>query len=131
MENKEAAKYIENINIKGLWGRYDVNWQLHADVNVLVGENGTGKSTILEAVKNLFEITEKVSKDLKVSDYFNLAIFSEIIVYFKNGKEKYDFTLEKEGTLGPAISYDSNNTEGFSYHIERQPPTFKRNAISE
>ena len=120
MENKEATQYIENINIKGLWGRYDVDWQLHADVNVLVGENGTGKSTILEAVKNLFEITEKVSKDLKVSDYFNAAIFSKIIVYFKNGKEKYDFTLENEGDLGPAILYDSNNRAGFSYNIEHQ-----------
>ena len=81
MENREAAQYIENINIKGLWGRYDVNWQLHADVNILVGENGTGKSTILEAVKNSFELTERLAKDLKMSDYFNVAS-SEITVVF-------------------------------------------------
>ena len=42
MENKEAAKYIERIEIKGLWGRYDVDWELKSDVNILVGENGTG-----------------------------------------------------------------------------------------
>ena len=53
MENKEAAKYIERIKIKGLWGRYDVDWELKSDVNILVGENGTGKSTILEIVKLL------------------------------------------------------------------------------
>ena len=55
MDNKGTAKYIERIKIKGLWGRYDVDWQLHKDVNILVGENGTGKSTILEVVKLLFQ----------------------------------------------------------------------------
>ena len=46
MANQEA-KFIERIEIKGLWNRYDVDWQLNPDVNILVGENGTGKSTIL------------------------------------------------------------------------------------
>ena len=53
MENKEAAKYIECIEIKGLWGRYDVDWQLHSDVNILVGENGTGKTTILKLASEM------------------------------------------------------------------------------
>jgi predicted ATPase len=52
MENKQEAKYIERIEIKGLWGRYDVDWKLNPDVNILVGENGTGKSNIL-AILNI------------------------------------------------------------------------------
>ena len=118
MENREAAQYIENINIKGLWGRYDVNWQLHADVNILVGENGTGKSTILEAVKNSFELTERLAKDLKMSDYFNVA-FSEITVVFKNGKEKYDFTVQQ--SVLARLIYDSNNSNESSHNIEHTP----------
>ena len=47
---EQKSKYISNIEIKGLWGRYDVNWKLNSDVNILVGENGTGKSTILKLV---------------------------------------------------------------------------------
>ncbi len=43
MDNQEAAKYIERIEIKGLWGRYDVDWKLNPDVNILVGENGDGE----------------------------------------------------------------------------------------
>ena len=49
MANQEA-KFIERIEIKGLWNRYDVDWQLNPDVNILVGENGTGKSTILDII---------------------------------------------------------------------------------
>ncbi len=52
MENKESKSYIERIEIKGLWGRFDVNWKLHTDVNILVGENGTGKSTILKFIES-------------------------------------------------------------------------------
>ena len=59
---KEKAKYIDRIEIKGLWGRFDVNWDLHPDVNILVGENGTGKSTILQI---MFKAVEECSDGLK------------------------------------------------------------------
>ena len=55
MESKETAKYIERVNIKELWGLYDVNWTLNTDVNILVGENGTGKSTLLQFIAYLFD----------------------------------------------------------------------------
>ena len=48
MENSTTGKYLERIQIEGLWGRVDVDWHLHPDVNILVGENGTGKSTVLQ-----------------------------------------------------------------------------------
>lgn len=48
MENNTTGKYLERIQIEGLWGRLDVDWQLHPDVNILVGENGSGKSTVLQ-----------------------------------------------------------------------------------
>lgn len=54
--------YIEKVEIKGLWGRFDVNWDLNADVNILVGENGTGKSTILRIIKEHLDINSKATK---------------------------------------------------------------------
>ncbi|MDM8549104.1 AAA family ATPase [Desulfobacterales bacterium HSG2] len=38
--------YIRKIEIKNLW-RNDFSWTLNEDVNVLIGKNGSGKSTIL------------------------------------------------------------------------------------
>lgn len=44
---KKQADYIKRIVIKGLWGRKNILWDLHPDVNILSGVNGIGKSTIL------------------------------------------------------------------------------------
>jgi ABC-type cobalamin/Fe3+-siderophores transport system ATPase subunit len=65
MDNQES-KYIESIDIKGLWNRFDISWQLDKDVNILIGENGTGKSTILRSVVELFESISDASKGLKI-----------------------------------------------------------------
>ena len=43
---KKQADYIKRIEIKGLWGRKNISWDLRADVNILSGVNGIGKSTI-------------------------------------------------------------------------------------
>jgi predicted ATP-dependent endonuclease of OLD family len=46
----EPIKYIAKVEIKNLWGRYDIEWNLDPSVNVLSGINGSGKSTVLELI---------------------------------------------------------------------------------
>ncbi len=81
MENKESKSYIERIEIKGLWGRFDVNWKLHPDVNILVGENGTGKSTILEILAKCFWFN-KISNDknINLKPFLEADLFKEVSV---------------------------------------------------
>ncbi|KAA6310898.1 hypothetical protein EZS27_037881 [termite gut metagenome] len=39
---------IQSITIKNLWGEYNLQWDsLDPDVNILVGINGSEKSTVL------------------------------------------------------------------------------------
>lgn len=44
------GKYISRIEIKAMWGRKHIVWDLRPDVNILSGVNGAGKSTILNLV---------------------------------------------------------------------------------
>ena len=55
---KKQAEYIKSIEIKGLWGRKNISWQLKPDVNILSGVNGGGKSTILNKSVNMLDILE-------------------------------------------------------------------------
>lgn len=41
---------ISKIIIKGLWHRFDIEWDLNSPVNILAGVNGIGKSTIINLV---------------------------------------------------------------------------------
>jgi predicted ATPase len=54
---EKQANYISKIEIKGLWGKYNISWSLRPDVNILSGINGVGKSTILNSsVSHLQEL---------------------------------------------------------------------------
>ncbi len=52
MENKGA--YIRSIDIIELWGVYNIHWEVNPGVNVLAGVNGSGKSTILRSLGEMF-----------------------------------------------------------------------------
>ncbi len=55
---KKQADYIKRIEITRLWGRKNIAWELHPDVNILSGVNGIGKSTILNWSVNSLEALE-------------------------------------------------------------------------
>ncbi len=66
-----CSKYINQLIIKGLWNRFDINWSLNPDVNILVGENGTGKSTILNLIANRWD---KKESPHEMEPYLELGI---------------------------------------------------------
>ena len=52
----ESIQFITKIEIKNLWNRYDLVWNLDRDVNILSGINGSGKSTILSIIAKFVAI---------------------------------------------------------------------------
>lgn len=48
------AEYIRQISISGLWGISDLTWELGSEVNILAGSNGSGKSTVLRCLSDMF-----------------------------------------------------------------------------
>lgn len=55
MENRENMTEIEYINIWGLFDRYNVKLPFEKVANIYIGENGMGKTTILNCIYFLLE----------------------------------------------------------------------------
>ncbi|VXD15724.1 ATPase (fragment) [Planktothrix serta PCC 8927] len=70
---EENIKYIKSITIDKLWGELDIYWELDQEVNILVGKNGVGKTTLLNLIEDI--IDEKYG----VERQFNLELFK---IYF-------------------------------------------------
>jgi len=49
-DKKFITPHITRIEIKGLWGKYDLELDLNDDVNVLIGDNGSFKTTFIELI---------------------------------------------------------------------------------
>jgi predicted ATP-binding protein involved in virulence len=62
MERK--ASYIRRIEITGLWDKYNIQWDLRPDVNILSGLNGEGKTTILNRSVSFLQQKVESTKDL-------------------------------------------------------------------
>lgn len=56
---------IKSISIKGFWGEYVCSNEFNNDINIIIGKNGTGKTTfmnILHAVLSL-DIDELIDNE--------------------------------------------------------------------
>jgi len=89
--------YIKRVEISGLWDRFDIEWELNPDVNIIAGFNGIGKTTILDCIYGLVSIG-------RISDPY-LGIVKKINLFFDNGKP---------------ISYEYIKIEDTIKNIEKQ-----------
>jgi energy-coupling factor transporter ATP-binding protein EcfA2 len=87
----EKATKITRIEIQGLWGRYDLAWDLLPDVNILAGINGSGKSTVLRLLNDAAKLSG-VKYDIVDCDKF--------FVRFDNG---YVYSQGQNGSTGMLV----------------------------
>lgn len=101
MDNK-----ITQVKINKLWDIYNVDWQsINPDVNIIVGINGSGKSTILNAMfqclNNPKEITNNFFMDYISVTYDNYVIDS--INGIPEGKQTLSTKLNREDSTFETI----------------------------
>jgi predicted ATPase len=84
---------ITKIEVRGLWGRENLEWNLQPDVNILSGRNGSGKTTLIRALAQVLrtgELTPEVQCRL-----------SSITVTFAGGEQLV--SGEGRGAVGRRI----------------------------
>jgi len=69
--------FIDEIRANDLFGKKNIIWKLKS-VNVLVGKNGSGKSTILRSINSLLK--RDTNEDLKKSRVFNILLNNGISI---------------------------------------------------
>lgn len=87
--SNEVIPFIQKVSIDGLFGHKNIDWDLN-DVNVLVGANGSGKSTILKMIHLALTMESSDEKPRYFENVFEVA--SRMQIDFKNG---YDFRFAK------------------------------------
>lgn len=85
VSNQVNETNLEYINIYGLFGTYNIEIPFDKQVNIFIGENGLGKTTILNCI---YFILEK-----KFSRLANIQ-FNEIKVKFKDDFKPHKITIE-------------------------------------
>ena len=83
---EQQADYIRRIEIKGLWARFNIQWDLRPDVNILSGINGVGKTTILNRSVGYLE---QLSGDIQLSGEMKSDAKNGVLLFFDNPAATY------------------------------------------
>lgn len=94
--------------MKGLWSFIDINWtKIDPSVNILIGENGTGKSTLMNAIYALLKNPCPINKDF-YADYISIKIGDKEIRSDIEQPELSPFLVEKLNKEEDIFSYVSD-----------------------
>jgi ABC-type cobalamin/Fe3+-siderophores transport system ATPase subunit len=110
MDNNEF-KYLEKIYIERLWNRFDINWTLNEDVNILVGENGMGKSTIFKAIVDLFNSIDNLSKGLVP---LSIDKIKSLNIKYKDKEQSVVFDFDN-GQFGSTVVISKDGKQKIKY----------------
>ncbi|MDD1413804.1 ATP-binding protein [Dolichospermum sp. ST_con] len=90
--------YIRKIEIKNLWGN-NFSWELNEDVNILIGKNGSGKSTILQILNEAVLPIEDSKLNFRLFDPIDeiiIALENDIVI--RVDSESRSITGNREST---------------------------------
>lgn len=114
--NNTNTTNLEYIEIMGLFGRYSVRLNFDKEVNVYIGENGLGKTTILNCV---YYILKKRFDKLAEID------FEKIAIKFKDGEKisisiedviKYNYRMSRHRVYDDETIYSIINDIFYGYN---------------
>ena len=119
---------ITAVEIRKLWNIYNVDWHtVNPDVNIIVGINGSGKSTILNSTYNCLNKPEEVTSNFFLS-YMSVKV-DDYIIDTENG-----FPKDKPHPLCAKLNREDASFDLIIQHLQKlidSDPTNTTKSLSE
>ncbi|MCT4552889.1 MAG: AAA family ATPase [Alphaproteobacteria bacterium] len=97
--------YISNIEIKNFRGIQSLSLNLNSDINIFIGENNSGKTAIMDAIKYTLETTSFIK--IEEEDFYNSENQFLIKLKFEN------LTDTEKSILLEYLTYEENGDINF------------------
>lgn len=114
-------RYIHQFYILKLWERMNISWSdVHEDVNIIVGINGSGKTTMLNIINDYYN---GVRTKKNIAQSFEGNPISSTVTYIRsfdipaNGKKKTESMLLH--ALKNIITQNGEGTSFFDYRMKQ------------
>jgi len=89
-----TAVRIKEIVINDIFGKNDIHWKLSDDINVLIGKNGTGKSTVFKLINAHFSGNQRI-----IEQFGNPKIKIIISKEYENGRNQVFEVIENAASF--------------------------------
>lgn len=86
---------IKSIKVEKLYGKYDFDWDLRSDINIIAGDNGSYKTTLLNIIASLCE--PKSVLESYILEGATLVMTEDISVKFRSFRDSL-LKLKKDAT---------------------------------
>lgn len=100
------ACIIKKAKIEKLWGIKDIECNLNDDVNIIIGANGSGKSTFLNLIEGVLQCD--VPALLSVQ-------FKSVTLFLNSTEIKYIKLTQEQGEESPVFTYSFGNKMKFKF----------------
>ena len=117
---EEKNKYISQFQVQKMWGRINLQWNnINDDVNILVGINGCGKTTLLNLISDYYtgqKPKKNVAESVSGTDISSPVTYIRSFDIPANAKKKTESMLLQE--LKYIINQNGEGTSFFDYRMK-------------
>lgn len=112
------SQFIKSVNIRSLFDEKHINWELQK-VNVLVGKNGLGKSTILRLIDSA--VTHKHCDELDLCEKISIDFVNgKRCIARKNKEINQDILKELINKMSDSDEFSKAIAKSFREHIKSE-----------
>lgn len=109
--------YISNVRVEGFWGKYTAQTNFYKDVNILIGKNGTGKTTFMDLLQAVLRVDPVLLYALE---------FATINIVLKDGRKQRTISVTKNSESDRPYDVATYHVGNKSYQLPLHPRELER-----